>query len=168
MPAMTLKKIVSGGQTGADLAAWDAAIELDFPSGGWVPKGRTNENGVIPETYGGVRETDEERSEQRTEWNVRDSDATVVFSHGQPTGGSDWTIRAARQLGKPCLHIDFSLRTEAVEEILTFLSRHPSVATLNVAGPRRSEDPLIYEKTHRVMRALLDHLTHSSSGVDRE
>jgi hypothetical protein len=170
MPAMTLKKIVSGGQTGADLAAWDAAMELDFPSGGWVPRGRTNEDGVIPDIYGGIRETNEAKSEQRTEWNVRDSDATVVFFHRLPTGGSDWTIQAAGQLGKPCLHIDFSLQPEAVavEEILSFLSGHTTVATLNVAGPKRSEDPLIYEKTHRVMRALLHRLTHPASDADRE
>ena len=71
--------ILSGGQTGADRAALDFAIEYGLPHGGWCPRGRLAEDGPIDERYE-LTETPSHRYAQRTEWNVRDSDATVVFS----------------------------------------------------------------------------------------
>jgi putative molybdenum carrier protein len=72
-------KIVSGGQTGADRAALDWALARGVPCGGWCPKGRKAEDGPIDLKYP-LKETPSSSYLQRTEWNVRDSDATVVFS----------------------------------------------------------------------------------------
>ena len=88
---MTIRRIVSGGQTGADRAALDAALGAGVPIGGWVPKGRRAEDGTIPERYSNLRETDTDLYETRTRWNVRDSDATLILSHGALAGGSKKT-----------------------------------------------------------------------------
>ncbi|MCC6355238.1 MAG: putative molybdenum carrier protein [Verrucomicrobiae bacterium] len=102
MPKPIIEKIVSGGQTGADRAALDAAIALGIPHGGWCPKGRRAEDGRIPGRYR-LAETPGANYLQRTEWNVRDSDGTVLFTLGKAaTGGSRKTIEIARRLGGPC------------------------------------------------------------------
>ena len=90
--------IVSGGQTGVDRAAWAAAIELGLPIGGWVPKGRLAEDGEIPARYAGLREAESAEPAVRTALNVRDSDATLIFSHGPLTGGSRLTFDTAARL----------------------------------------------------------------------
>src|ERR1022692_3703229 len=92
-----LQKIVSGGQTGADRAALDFAIEHGIPHGGWCPKGRRSEEGPIDVRYE-LKETPSTVYLQRTEWNARDSDGTVVFSIG-PTlsGGSKKTVSLAQK-----------------------------------------------------------------------
>ena len=83
-----LDKIISGGQTGADRAALDWAIEHSISHGGWCPKGRMAENGKIDSRYQ-LEETPSQDYAQRTQWNVRDSDATLIFSIGQNLlGGS--------------------------------------------------------------------------------
>ena len=102
-------KIVSGGQMGVDRAALDVALELGIPIGGYLPKGRKDENGdVLPEDkYANMQETDTDDVNVRTELNVQNSDATLIFSHGALFGGSEYTERMARKHGKPCLHVDF-------------------------------------------------------------
>ena len=82
-----ITKIVSGGQSGADQGGLDAAIELGIPHGGWCPKGRKSEDGAIPDKYNLV-ETKSGDYRVRTEQNVVDSDATVVFTYGPASGGS--------------------------------------------------------------------------------
>src|SRR4051812_1170847 len=100
-----LAKIISGGQTGADRAALDFAIARGLAHGGWCPKGRIAEDGIIPHRYGLV-ETPEADPAQRTEWNVRDADGTVLFSIGETLrGGSEKTERFAIQYHKPWLHL---------------------------------------------------------------
>ena len=98
-------KIVSGGQTGADRAALDAALEVGFATGGWIPRGRRAEDGAVPERYGNLVETESDAYEPRTELNVRDSDATVIFSFGPAFGGSALTapssLVASGQLSRP-------------------------------------------------------------------
>ena len=74
-----IEKIVAGGQTGADIAALDFAIERSIPHGGWCPLGRKAEDGTIDPRYT-LKETPSSGYVQRTEWNVRDSDGTVGFS----------------------------------------------------------------------------------------
>ena len=91
-------RVISGAQTGADRDAFDAAIETGTDYGGWIPKGRLAEDGVIPEQYSNLVETDSEVYSVRTKLNVRDSDATLILSHGPLTGGSLYTEQKARNL----------------------------------------------------------------------
>jgi hypothetical protein len=132
-------KIISGGQTGADRAALDWAIAHDIEHGGWCPRGRRAENGIIPLRYRLV-ETPSSDYAQRTLWNVRDSDATVLFS-GAPVlnGGSLYTKEVAQQLHRPWLHLH-GPEDEAARSFREFLALH-DVAVLNVAGPRASNQP---------------------------
>lgn len=134
-------KIVSGGQTGADRAALDFAIEHGIPHGGWCPKGRQAEDGPIDGRYQ-LKETPTSDYAQRTEWNVRDSDGTVIFSIAPIlTGGSKQTEDWARQHHKPLLHLwreDVLPLPEA--ELLRFI-RDNQINVLNVAGPRASTEP---------------------------
>ncbi len=148
-----LSKIISGGQTGADRAALDFAIERGMQHGGWCPKGRLAEDGQIPEKYA-LTETPSSESQQRTEWNVRDSDATVVFSISSDLqGGSRLTMEFALQHKKPSLHLSRDRDgAEAIKKLLVFLDEHP-IQTLNIAGPRASEEPEIAAFVLRVMRA---------------
>jgi hypothetical protein len=85
-----IKKIISGGQTGADQAALDAAIKWDIPHGGWVPKGRRTESGPLSNRYQ-LKEMPTDSYPSRTEQNVIDSDGTLIITHGELTGGSEYT-----------------------------------------------------------------------------
>ena len=149
-------QIVSGGQTGADRAALDVALELGLESGGWVPLGRQAEDGTIPDGYPNLREADSPVPAVRTELNVRDSDATVIISHGALVGGSALTRSLALDLGKPLLHLNLDSVSErdASVTLREWLVRIEP-ARLNVAGARESEDPTIHAATKRVLRAAL-------------
>jgi hypothetical protein len=142
--------IISGGQTGADRAALDFALEHGLSYGGWCPRGRRAEDGAIPSRYV-LRQTPSRRYAERTEWNVRDSDATVTFTiAGNVTGGTLLTLACARRLGKPLLHLsrhalaavhgDREAASVAASLLLAFLNEY-DVGTLNVAGPRGSQEP---------------------------
>ena len=87
-------KIISGGQTGADRAALDFAIDHGIEHGGWCPKGRWAEDGAIAERYP-LKETPSADVAQRTEWNARDSDGTLVITEGAPVAGTALTKRAS-------------------------------------------------------------------------
>jgi hypothetical protein len=147
--------IVSGGQTGADRAALDIAIDLGIPHGGWVPKGRAAEDGAIPARYR-VTETESSAYDERTKLNVRDSDGTLIIARGPLTGGTAFTYDHARALGKPVLVIDISGASidDAARTISEWIERS-KIETLNVAGPRASQDPTIYALTHAVLSATL-------------
>jgi hypothetical protein len=148
--------IVSGGQTGADRAALDVALECGLGIGGWVPKGRLAEDGTVPERYTGLREADSDEPAVRTALNVRDSDATLIVSRGPLGGGSLLTLHEANRLGRPVLHLDLSLMEpeRAVSALRQWL-RAVDPRTLNVAGPRGSEDPAIGEDVEALLRAGL-------------
>lgn len=139
-----IKKIISGGQTGADLAGLDAAIELGIPHGGWIPKGRITEDGTLPEKYQ-LQEMSTNSYPARTEQNVVDSDGTLIVSHGQLTGGSAYTRKMAMKHGKTFFHADLNkLPTfQAAMLIEDWISKN-KIEILNIAGPRASEDPSIY------------------------
>jgi hypothetical protein len=134
---VTIKKIISGAQTGADRASLDAALALDFPIGGWVPRGRKAEDGVIPDRYTGLEEIESESYEARTRMNVLYSDATLILSHGPLHGGSKFTEVVAMKHEKPVLHVDLGVTSipDAVIAIRAWLSGLEG-EVLNVAGPR--------------------------------
>ena len=112
-----LTKIISGGQTGADRAALDAAIRLNLAHGGWVPKGRRAEDGTIPDTYL-LSEMPTESYPRRTEKNIREADGTLILTHGRATGGSKLTIDTAVRYRSSHLHIDL-LRIPAFRAVRT-------------------------------------------------
>ena len=105
-----IKKIISGGQTGADHAALDVALEFNIPHGGWVPKGRMTENGPLSDKYK-LQEMQTDSYPARTEQNVIDSDGTVIFSQGKPIGGTDYTRQMVLKHKRQMLHIDFNIAT---------------------------------------------------------
>ena len=144
--------VVSGGQTGVDRAALDAAQRAGVEHGGWCPRGRGAEDGVIPPRYR-LRETPDADPAQRTTWNVRDSDATLVLSRGAPHGGTALAVSHATALSRPLLALDLAHHPQA-DAVLRWL-RGVGVTTLNVAGPRESEAPGIYAEALALLSAVL-------------
>jgi hypothetical protein len=145
-------KLVSGGQTGADIAALDIALQYDLPHGGWCPKGRKSLEGPIPAKYQLV-ETPSASYLQRTEWNVRDSDGTVVFTLAKEvSGGSLRTIGFAKKHRKPCIHIPKEGSVFPADTLRYFVERH-RIHTLNVAGSRESKEPGIHDWVMGVLEA---------------
>ncbi len=146
-------RIISGGQTGADRAALDVAIAAGIPHGGWVPKHRTAEDGTLPERYG-LRETESENVEERTLLNVRDADATLIIARAPLGGGTALTKEYADKFGKPSLVLDPSeLSPDNAARELTDWIAVTAINTLNIAGPRASEDPTIYDATRAILQA---------------
>jgi hypothetical protein len=151
-----VEKIVSGGQTGADRAALETALEFGLAVGGWIPQGRWAEDGVVPAHYPNLREAESREPAVRTELNVRDSDATLLLSHGEPEGGSALALEAANRIGRPVLHIDLSaLSVEAACRKLREWLASVQPKALNVAGPRSSEDPEIFDAVKCVLASAL-------------
>ena len=135
-----IKKIISGGQTGADQAALDTAIKLKIPHGGWIPKGRITEGGPFPDKYQLV-EMPTDSYPKRTEQNVIDSDGTLIISHGSLTGGSAYTRKMAMKPGKPWYHIDLNkLPTFQAGMLIENWIKNNKIEILNVAGPRAAKD----------------------------
>jgi hypothetical protein len=138
-----MQKTVSGAQTGADRAALDWAIFRDVPHGGWCPKGRKAEDGKIPPHYQ-LTETPSASYLQRTEWNVRDSDGTVIFTVAAAlAGGSKRTAEFAKRHSKPWLHLSERGSYESAGERLAAFVREHDVKVLNVAGSRGSKEPKV-------------------------
>ena len=160
---MKLRKIISGGQTGADQGALAACRQMGFPCGGWVPKGRRTEKGRVPARYR-MRQHWSREYPPRTERNVLDADGTVVFSFGPPEGGSQLTIELAQQHKKPWLALDLTQPHEAVaDRLIRWIRRRlPDGAILNVAGSRRSKAPGIHMAVKRVVRRVLAELRGES------
>ncbi len=147
-----IEKLVSGGQTGADIAALDVALHHDFPHGGWCPKGRRSLDGPLPARYL-LTETPSADYLQRTEWNVRDTDGTVVFTFASvATGGSLKTIGFAKKHRKPCIHISRASDSlfGPAQQLQEFVKEH-GIKTLNVAGSRESKEPGIHQWVMRVL-----------------
>jgi len=146
-----IKKIISGGQTGADRAALDIAINLQIPHGGWLPKGRKAEDGPVPAHYQ-LKEMSNESYPARTEANVADSDGTLIITHGELKGGSKLTREYALKHRKPHLHIDLDvLRGDDILYTIVNWIVENNIAVLNVAGSRASEDPELYDNVFEVL-----------------
>ena len=147
-----IEQIVSGGQTGVDRAALDVAIELNIPHGGWCPRGRRAEDGVIPDCYM-LQESTSKLYDARTKQNVLDSDGTLILYGSRLEGGTLLTANYADQQGKANYRVRLSGRVSFVACIEWLVTNN--IRILNIAGPRASKDPHIYAKTQRFLRQLL-------------
>jgi hypothetical protein len=151
MGYFTVKKIISGGQTGADLAALDFAIKYSLPHGGWISKGRKAEAKPLPDKYQ-LQEIPTASFAERTEKNILESEGTLIFSRGTPTGGTAYTLQMAKKHKRPCRHIDvhLGLSFDNASLIVSWIEAH-KIEVLNIEGPRESEVPDIYEEVFRIL-----------------
>ena len=151
-----IKKIISGGQTGVDQAALDVAIELNIQHGGWIPKGRKTENGLLPYKYQ-LQEMPTASYPKRTEQNIIDSHGTLIISHGKLTGGSVLTRKIATFKGRSWIHIDLNIviNTFDAANIISSWIGMNDIEILNVAGPRASKDPGIHQAVSVVLEAAI-------------
>jgi len=138
-----VQRILSGGQTGVDRGALDAAIALGIAHGGWCPRGRLAEDGRIPDRYQ-LRETDSLDYPVRTEQNVIESDGTLILYRSELQGGTQLTFRLATRHGKPCLLLD--LQSQPSPDAVRRWLADQQIARLNVAGPRESSAPGIADE----------------------
>ena len=149
-----VRTIVSGGQAGADRAALDFAIESGREHGGWCPRGRKAEDGPIPAKYE-LMETESANYRARTARNVVDSDATLILNMGELEGGSLETLHIAERRGKPVrvVQLDSALSDEDVAGLRDWL-QSARIQTLNIAGPRESKRPGVYQATLVLLNKL--------------
>ncbi|HEY3277571.1 MAG TPA: putative molybdenum carrier protein [Syntrophorhabdaceae bacterium] len=148
-------KIISGGQTGVDRAALDAAMDSGIECGGSIPEGRKAEDGPIDAKYTELKELSTDSYPIRTEKNVVDADATLILTAGRPTGGTVFTVECAKKHGRPHIVVDMEGREDRViiHTIMAWL-RASRPGTLNIAGPRESESPGIYKRSRRIFNNL--------------
>ena len=151
VPPKMIDRILSGGQTGVDRAALDVALDRDIPCSGWCPRGRVAEDGPIDSRYP-LEETPTTDYAERTSWNVRDSDGTLVLTWGPPTGGTAFTIFCAQEQDKPCIIVDLATTPDPAP-VRTWIEQH-AIHALNVAGPRASTSPHVYAAARAFLHAL--------------
>ena len=152
-------RIVSGGQTGVDRAALDVALAFSLDCGGWCPKGRRAEDGPLDDRYP-LRETPRRRYGQRTDWNVRDSNGTLILFRTGMDGGTRLTWDRARSRGRPCRQVDLD-RNPGTEAVMRWIRRH-RIQVLNVAGPRESSSPGVYDRARAFLVRLLGEISDRS------
>lgn len=150
-----IDRVISGGQTGVDRAALDAARDQGLDCGGWCPKGRRSEDGPIPTRYP-LKETESGDYRIRTRRNVADSDGTLILVTGGLTGGTALTRETALAEDKPLLVVDLDAPV-ALEKVCDWI-RGNGVRTLNVAGPRESQRPGVGHRAHEFLFALFSEL----------
>lgn len=155
MDGVMIKKIISGGQTGADRAGLDVALKVGIPHGGWIPKGRKTEDGPLPDTYQ-LHEMPTTSYPKRTEQNILDSDGTLIVSHGKLNGGSALTRKLAKKHNRPCIHLDMNKLSinDASNAVKAWIEEN-EIQVLNVAGPRASKDMAIYNVTMKILETFL-------------
>ena len=158
---MLIAKIVSGGQTGVDRGAIEAALERGFPYGGLIPKGRLAEDGQVPLVFSAMEESTRRNYIYRTEWNVVHSDATLILNFGRElSGGSKRTADFCTTHGKPCWIEDLNHinETDRGIEFLYWLEAEFGMRpiVLNVAGPRESKAPGIQAATKAFITRVLN------------
>jgi hypothetical protein len=144
-------KIISGGQTGVDRAALDAALELNMECGGWCPKGRRAEDGPIPSKYP-LQETKTDKYPERTIKNIFEADGTLIFTLGPPDRGTKLTLSMAAKMKKPHHVVDLSSPDAA--GISDWITKN-KIAILNIAGPRESSKPGVYLTTRTILLPIL-------------
>ena len=149
-------KIVSGGQTGVDRAALDAAMKYHVECGGWCPEGRLDECGRIPEKYP-VRELPNGGFAERTAANVRDSDATVIFHCGELRAGSEYTLQCCSDYKRPRVLLDAQIiAPQEAGKVIKYFVERVKIDTLNVAGPRESDWPGGYDYAFTALEKFLE------------
>lgn len=148
LPSFT---VVTGGQTGVDRAALDAALALGIAVDGWCPRGRQASDGVIAAQYP-LRETPSGDHAERTTWNVRDSDALLILGPEKLFGGTALAAEMAHRYGRPVLHVGTD--PEAANSILAWLRRYQP-RLLNIAGPREDDCAGIYEAVRALLTTVL-------------
>ena len=144
-------RIVSGGQTGVDQAALDAAIELGLAHGGWCPKGRISESGPIDAKYQ-LRELDSTDYVARTLQNVIDSDGTLILYRERLQGGTALTNRLAKEHAKPLMRVRID-RPIPLDAFVRWLLDN-QIGVLNIAGPRGSSHPSLQEDAKQIVLKL--------------
>jgi len=150
-----IKKIISGGQIGADQGALDVAIKYSIPHGGWIQKGRKTQSGMIPRKYH-LDEMSTASFKDRIEKNVIDSNGSVIITYGTITGGADYCRKMAQKHGRPCLHIDLNTISEFTAAIrLHAWIIENDIEVLNVNGSRASEDSSIYKDIMEVIESAV-------------
>ena len=160
-------KIVSGGQTGVDRAALDVAIELGLEYGGWCPKGGLAEDFPRPpgllSHYPQLQATPLENPEQRTEWNVRDSDASLILTQGSArSNGMQYTVAKAKEHARRHLLLDLQY-PDRQRKAMTWLAGLAALHVLNIAGPGESEASGIYEEARIFSKQVLPALSGPNS-----
>lgn len=150
---MIPRKITSGGQTGADRAGLDFALANQIPVGGWCPKGRRAEDGVVPRRYQ-LQEHSDAAYQPRTIENIKDSDLTVVFARSPVSPGSRFTLSQCRRHGKKHLWLANFPDAEADARCLR-AALNAFDGVLHIAGSRESKCPGIYQHTLRVLRLAI-------------
>jgi len=164
---MNVIKVVSGGQTGVDRAALDAAMDSGIEVGGWCPRGRKALDGVIPAKYP-LKETKGASYQTRTKWNVRDSDATLILCLGEPSGGTALTIKQCEKLGKPfyvhCLNSEYGtyLDGEDYGGVIYWMSCF-DIQVLNVAGSREGKYFPVYDQARSFLTGVFRQLPGDES-----
>lgn len=159
---MHLKKIISGGQTGVDRGALDAALAADFPCGGWCPPGRLAEDGIIPEQYPLI-EMPCGRYRQRTIKNLRDAHGTLIIYFGAPKTGT--LLTANECLRRKLQHLLIDASQFSVDQAIGLAARfieENRVETLNVAGPRASAAPEAYHYAFDLVSGILQQVGMSA------
>ena len=158
-------KIISGGQTGVDRGALDAALDSNAECGGWCPAGRLDENGRIPERYP-LTELLFAGSSERTARNVADSDGTLIIYAGALAGGTRETVARCVESDKSNVALDLSSISieRAIDLAEQFVSSH-QLCVLNVAGPRASEWSEGYSHAYEIVSGLLRRLSGQIAGT---
>ena len=159
MGSFHVERIISGGQTGVDRAALDVALELNIPCAGWCPRGRFAEDGIIPNRYP-LSGTPTSDYSERTIWNVRDSDATLIITWGPPTGGTAFTHACALNLEKPHRVVDL-LEAPNPASVTDWIVEG-QIRVLNIAGPREGKPAGIYTSAKSFLMECFAHLMTAS------